>query len=138
MYLTANANSKICADALKSYPNECCGFLLGLEEVEKRLVSVVLPVVNISLENQHRRFMISPSDYLLAEKFADGKHLALLGIYHSHPDHPPVPSETDRLSAQPYFSYLIVSVINGTVDRIQSWRLNDLEQFEEEILNLNK
>lgn len=135
--LTAHAISRISEDALKSYSNECCGFLLGMEEIEKRFVNVVLPVVNISMEDQRRRFLISPADYLYAEKFADERHLSLLGIYHSHPDHPPVPSETDRLAAQPYFSYVIVSILNAKVDLIRSWRLNDFEQFEEEIINFN-
>lgn len=137
IHLTAHAYSRISEDALKSYPNECCGFLIGLEEADKRIVSIILPVVNISLEDQRRRFLISPADYLHAENFAEERKLALIGIYHSHPDHPPVPSETDRLSAQPYFSYVIVSVINGRVEHIQSWLLNDSNQFEEEIVNVN-
>jgi proteasome lid subunit RPN8/RPN11 len=55
-----------------------------------------------------------------------------LGIYHSHPNHPAIPSEQDRIAAQPYFSYVIISVMNDHIDHIRSWRLNDSSQFEEE------
>jgi proteasome lid subunit RPN8/RPN11 len=56
----------------------------------------------------------------------------MLGIYHSHPNHPAIPSERDRLAAQPYFSYVIISVMKGKTDQIRSWRLNETSHFEEE------
>jgi proteasome lid subunit RPN8/RPN11 len=55
-----------------------------------------------------------------------------LGIYHSHPKHPAIPSETDRLAAQPFFSYVIISVIDKDTIDLRSWLLNDERQFEEE------
>jgi proteasome lid subunit RPN8/RPN11 len=54
-----------------------------------------------------------------------------LGIYHSHPNHPAIPSEHDRVAAQPYFSYVIISAMQGNIDHIRSWRLNEASQFEE-------
>jgi proteasome lid subunit RPN8/RPN11 len=67
-----------------------------------------------------------------AEQFAVDSGLLLLGIYHSHPNHPAVASEHDRVAAQPYFSYVIISVMNRQIDHIRSWRLNEASQFEEE------
>jgi proteasome lid subunit RPN8/RPN11 len=58
--------------------------------------------------------------------------LALLGIYHSHPNHPAIPSEHDRVAAQPWFSYVIISVLERKIGPVRSWRLNEETQFEEE------
>ena len=135
IHLSETIIGKIHADALQSFPNECCGFLFGIEQEENRTITSILQVTNISSEDQRRRFSISASDYLQAEKLAEEDDLSLLGIYHSHPNHPAVPSETDRLAAQPYFSYLIISVIDGEVSHVRSWQLNENNQFEEEQIN---
>jgi len=119
-------------DAIHTYPDECCGFLFGKEEQDKRKITSVLVVTNSKDGDKSRRFEISPRDYLKAESYADENGLELLGVYHSHPESPALPSETDRLAAQPYFSYIIVSVMNKRVDDIRSWRLNNEFQFEEE------
>lgn len=119
-------------DALQAYPDECCGFLFGKEESGDRVLTDILVVNNAKKGDKRRRFEIAPKDYLKAERLADEKGLSLLGVYHSHPNHPAVPSEHDRVAAQPYFSYIIVSVNDGTVNNVRSWRLNDEHQFEEE------
>jgi proteasome lid subunit RPN8/RPN11 len=67
-----------------------------------------------------------------AEQFAEENNLQLIGVYHSHPNHPAIPSEHDRVAAQPFFSYIILSVINNEFGQLRSWRLNDQQQFEEE------
>ena len=67
-----------------------------------------------------------------AENFAEENGLTLLGVYHSHPNSPAIPSEHDRISAQPYFSYIILSVFDGKYSHARSWQLNDDYQFEEE------
>ena len=69
-----------------------------------------------------------------AERYAADQDLDLLGVYHSHPNHPAIPSEHDRIAAQPFFSYVIVSVRDGIIDHTRSWRLNDASQFDEEPL----
>ena len=124
-------------DAVKSYPDECCGFMYGAEDEDGRSVSVAIPVLNSSVENKARRFQISPKDYMTAEKYALDNDLQLLGIYHSHPDHPAEPSEHDRVAAQPWFSYIIISVVKGEVSRTRSWVLNEQSRFDEEEINLN-
>jgi proteasome lid subunit RPN8/RPN11 len=117
------------------FPDECCGFLYGRETGSgDRLITEAVAVDNSKAGDKRRRFEISPKDYLKGEQYAIEKDLLLLGIYHSHPNHPAIPSEHDRVAAQPYFSYIIISVMNGEVDHIRSWRLNAAEQFEEEKL----
>lgn len=131
-------------DALQSFPDECCGFFFGKELNDERIVTDVLVVNNSKEGDKRRRFVISPKDYLNAERFADENQLQLLGVYHSHPNHPAIPSEHDRVAAQPYFSYIIISVMENEIADIRSWQLNDDLQFEEEkienqlITNQNK
>ena len=63
--------------------------------------------------------------------------LSLLGVFHSHPDHPNQPSEFDREWAQPYFSYVITSVRSGKALESRSWRLvEDRSEFREESITL--
>jgi proteasome lid subunit RPN8/RPN11 len=121
-------------DALQSFPDECCGFFLGKETGEERAVTNILVVNNSKEGDKRRRFEISPKDYLNAERFADENKLQLLGVYHSHPNHPAIPSENDRVAAQPYFSYIIISVKENEIADIRSWQLNGNFQFEEETI----
>lgn len=121
--------------AESTYPFECCGFLLGKEANDQRQISHHLPVINSQVENQERRFLVSPTDYLHAERYAEENKLQLLGIYHSHPDHPAIPSEHDRKQAMPFFSYIIVSVDKGKAVDLRSWSLNPDFQFDEELIS---
>jgi proteasome lid subunit RPN8/RPN11 len=133
--IETQARQLMTADAVTTFPDECCGFLFGIEKRDERLVTDVLIVNNAKEGDKKRRFEISPKDYMKAEQYADENNLQLLGVYHSHPNHPAVPSEHDRVAAQPWFSYIIISVINKDIDAIRSWRLNEKNQFEEEKLS---
>jgi len=120
--------------AEKIFPDECCGFLFGKEESNgNRLISVLKEVDNAKPGDKRRRFEITGRDYMQAERFAAENNLGLLGVYHSHPNHPAIPSEHDRVAAQPFFSYVILSIRDGKTDHIRSWRLNEDSQFEEEV-----
>jgi proteasome lid subunit RPN8/RPN11 len=123
-------------DAKQAFPDECCGFMFGREDADgNRVVTVALPINNAAVENRKRRFEITPKDYLKGEQYASDNNALLLGIYHSHPNHPAIPSEHDRVAAQPYFSYVIISVSDEGVKHTRSWLLNDEFQFEEEAYN---
>src|SRR5579863_10440575 len=134
--------SEMKTHALNTFPDECCGFLYGIEQTGgNRVITKILEVNNSKTGDKKRRFEISGKDYMLAEKFALENDLMLLGIYHSHPNHPAIPSEHDRVAAQPWFSYVIISVMDGQFDHIRSWKLNEALQFEEENISsvhLNK
>jgi len=123
---------------VESIEEECCGFLFGHETLEGRTLMKTMAAENVTQGDKHRCFEIAPKDYLYAENFAEQNNLHLLGIYHSHPNQPAVPSEHDRLAAQPYFSYIIISVFNNTLAATRSWRLNDNLQFVEEKINAHK
>jgi proteasome lid subunit RPN8/RPN11 len=120
-------------DAVNAFPDECCGFMFGHEDAAgNRTVTEALPINNAAVENRKRRFEIAPKDYMKGEQYAIEHDVQLLGIYHSHPNHPAIPSEHDRVAAQPFFSYVIISVQNGIVDHTRSWLLNEHFQFDEE------
>jgi proteasome lid subunit RPN8/RPN11 len=119
-----------------AYPEEGAGFLLGIEN-QSRQVTTILPLGNTRQGDARKnRYLISPLDYLAAEKEAERAGLTLLGVFHSHPDHPDQPSDYDRDWAQPWFSYLITSVYNGKAVESRSWRLEEDRScfFEEKIL----
>ncbi len=124
--------------ALETFPFECCGFLYGDDEGGRSL-SLAVPVDNKKEGDQRRRFEISPLDYLKAEQFALENDTQLLGIYHSHPNHPAIASQHDLAVAMPFFSYLIVSVMDGKIADLKSWRLKDeIREFQEERVEVEK
>ena len=131
--LETDAQKVIVQDAVDAFPDECCGFVFGHEDPDgRRVITEARVVTNVKEGDKRRRFEIAPPDYLGAEKYAEEQQIELLGVYHSHPNHPAVPSEHDRAAAQPFFSYLIISVNDKIPGAIRSWRLNDEGQFEEE------
>lgn len=135
LIIHAKARQEMLSDAITAFPDECCGFFFGEESGDDRIIKIARPVINAKQGDKRRRFAISPKDYIAAERFADEQQLQLLGVYHSHPDHPAIPSEHDRVAAQPWFSYIIISVMNGKIHHIRSWQLNAENQFEEELIN---
>ena len=118
----------------ESTDEECCGFLFGYERFDDRIVTETMEAQNVAEEWKDRRFEISPREYLDAELYADENNLKLLGFYHSHLDHPAIPSESDRLAAYPELSYVIVSVTNRKFKDIRCWRLNASARFDEEVI----
>lgn len=132
LILTPKVKAVVVNDSETTYPHECCGFLYGDDKGNYRVLTYSEEVHNTREENRERRFEISGKDYMKAEQYADEHGLTLLGVYHSHPDHPAVPSEYDLRHALPYFSYIIASVKKGKVEVIRSWKLNEEGRFEEE------
>lgn len=117
----------------RDFPNECVGFLYGEDKSGERIINLARPIVNSKEGDQRRRFEISPIDYMKAEQYALVNNTTLLGVYHSHPQHPAIPSEHDLKQALPFFSYIIVSVMDGQSDKLTSWRLSEENhQFEPE------
>jgi proteasome lid subunit RPN8/RPN11 len=129
--LTADVDSAIRAHGVETYPNECCGALIGKGGV----ATETLALPNMTEEGPRRRFKVRPQDYRAAEGRAAQVGAELLGFYHSHPDHPAKPSQTDLDYAWPFFSYVIVSVREGVSGDMTSWRLRgDRSAFDPENL----
>jgi proteasome lid subunit RPN8/RPN11 len=135
--------------AAQQYPEECCGLLLGPIDGESDLRQVleVRPMENQwrpelgvlsgttspdEAVDRRRRYWIDPKDLLKAQKDARDRNWQVIGVYHSHPDHPAIPSERDRAMAWSGYSYPIVSVQSGQVVAVQSWRLQEDGHFKPE------
>ena len=116
---------RIRAHGEECYPQECCGALLGHEDNSGRAILDLLPLENRHGDSPSTRFTISPDDFRRAEQVARERGLDLVGWYHSHPDHPALPSEFDRAHAWPWYSYVIVTVARGRAGQISAWRLDD-------------
>jgi proteasome lid subunit RPN8/RPN11 len=122
---------------MQTYPEECCGMMLGVSIDDVQTVELVMEIDNSQDENRKRRFLITPQQYLQAERIAKEKNLELLGFYHSHPDHPAVPSSFDREHALPFFTYIIVSISQAEAKNMTAWLLNENRLcFDEKTLSV--
>ena len=134
--LTSASLHLITSHGESAYPNEGAGFLLGTAENGVVTVTGILPLPNArEAEAQHNRYLITEQDYLRGELEAARQSLDLVGVFHSHPDHPAEPSVFDRDHALPNFSYIITSVHAGKAIESRSWKLReDRTAFDEEKL----
>lgn len=124
----------------QAYPEEGAGLLLGEFNSQEPRVREILPLVNVREDQaRHNRYQLSPQDYMRGEDAAEEMGLMVVGVFHSHPDHPNRPSEFDRQWAWPNFSYLITSIVEGKAAGSRSWRLEDdrAEFSEEQIAVIN-
>src|SRR5437016_7896145 len=125
---------EIRAHGERDYPFECCGLLIGRFENGRKVVSETYAISNAREEEAKRnRFLIRPEELMLGEKYAARKELEVLGFYHSHPDHPAVPSQYDLEHAWPVYSYIVISVRAGQAEDLRSWEMEcDRSRFNEE------
>src|SRR4029453_18486077 len=119
-----------------AYPDECCGALIG---DDSGVVLEALALSNTTNDERKRRFLIGPDAYRVAEKRASETGRTLLGFYHSHPNHPALPSAFDHAHAWPNLRYLILSVRGGRPEEARTWTLNeDRSAFDEEIVTISQ
>jgi proteasome lid subunit RPN8/RPN11 len=114
----------------QDFPHECCGVILGDVEAGAKIVRELRPIANVHADGHERRYLISPDAMfaLMQEERRTGRKI--LGFYHSHPNHPARPSEYDRDWASPWYTYIIVSVLEGKPTDLTAWQLDeDRETF---------
>ena len=142
--LSDEHRAAIAAHGERGYPEEVCGFLIGTAAPE-RVVTSLREIENtwddagasefaqvggsdFASASRRRRFKIPPGEYYRVDQAARTEGTAILGFYHSHPDHPARPSTYDLALARevfPGYSYVIVSVQNGNAADMTSWVLRD-------------
>jgi proteasome lid subunit RPN8/RPN11 len=121
--LATQHKDEIAAHGERDYPHECCGLLLGSFGVAKAVVEIY-PISNAREEQAKRnRFLIRPEELMRGERYAASKGLDVVGFYHSHPDHPAVPSQYDLEHAWPLFSYIVVAIAAGVAKELRSWEM---------------
>src|SRR5262245_44117333 len=149
--ISVNARKATAASAESTYPHECVGLLIGRLEGGHKLVETTYRAQNTwsaevgltDAEHEHSlrdRFYLDPRDYIKADRAARAQGYDVVGCYHSHPDHPAIPSERDRVGAQGVgggasFCFVIQSVRGGQAAELTSWLLSvDGERFVSEEL----
>jgi proteasome lid subunit RPN8/RPN11 len=134
LHLSNSVRAELVAWVRAGYPQETCGVLVGRLQDDTVAVTRASRAGNMNRERAHDRFELDPRDFLEADRAARAEGREIVGIWHSHPDHPAEPSETDRLAAWSGWSYLIVQVDRQGVGAMRSWRLVE-ERFVEEPLH---
>ncbi len=131
---TAELFDRIHVHGEAAYPEEGAGLMLGNVNGDERRVVRLVEFANAREQSaRHNRYLLTPRDYLLGEMEAARLELDVIGVFHSHPDHPNLPSEFDREWAMPFLSYVITSVWAGRAIESRSWQLSeDRSNFIEE------
>jgi proteasome lid subunit RPN8/RPN11 len=139
LVLSSAIAEQIEREGIAAYPNECCGILVGRDVGDQRIVDKLISMKNVfDAGEQYHRFSIDPLALARADEDAGKEGRAVLGFYHSHPDHPAKPSEYDRTHVPPwsFYSHVIVAIHQAKPVDMTCWRMNEeTEQFEgQEIL----
>jgi proteasome lid subunit RPN8/RPN11 len=138
LILPAELHDEIRAHGMRSYPHEGCGLLVGTTAGDANTVMAVRPLANVwpVEEEKIERFKIDPQDLLAVEIEAMQEDLGVVGVFHSHPDHPPIASPRDLAWAGwDVYSYLITEITAAGAGASRSWKvLPERSGFVEEII----
>lgn len=107
-----------------TYPNECCGVMLGPADGSTKRVTLAKPLKNQYNGPQEDRYEIDPEDLLRADQEARAQGWGLIGIFHSHPDCAAYFSKTDLENSCPWYSFVVLSVMQGKFDHANSFLPN--------------
>jgi proteasome lid subunit RPN8/RPN11 len=130
--IEGQAREKIIGHTVNNYPHEACGILLCPFE-KPQYISAAHPTNNVTLEDPARRYLIDPSEFIEVDRWAEQRGLDIGGFYHSHPDHPPAPSDHDRSLAWEGYLYLIVSIKRGIFDKARAWTYDHTQKYFNEV-----
>jgi proteasome lid subunit RPN8/RPN11 len=118
--LSRDARRDLFGHARAACPHEACGTLLG--RVAASAVEIVRVERGTNRAPSPDRFDLDPLHVVAADHRARAEGLEIVGIWHSHPRDPAVPSALDRATASPVWSYAIVSLASPAPS-IRCWRL---------------
>lgn len=117
--------------AERTYPNECCGAMLGHMRGDKKLVTEAVPLENAYAGEQGEHYELRPEDLQKADAEARSRGLDMIGIFHSHPDCDAYFSETDLKNSCPWYSFVVISIQKSGFHHANSF-LPDLDQTRAE------
>jgi proteasome lid subunit RPN8/RPN11 len=109
------------AEGRRTFPNECCGAMLGDVEDGVKIVRVAMPLRNSFSGSQATFYELSKDDFLSADREAGRLNLNVIGFYHSHPDHDAYFSASDLQHSCPWYTYVVLSIRRGEFDHANSW-----------------
>jgi proteasome lid subunit RPN8/RPN11 len=139
LHLSRAVYEAIRAHGEETYPNECCGALLGKPSQDGWIVEAAVAAGNTRTDSAHNRYQISPLELVKIERDARRQGLGIAGFYHSHPDHPAEWSSTDLAEAHWLgCAYVITAVAKGKAAVTNSFTLagstEEDKRFEQEII----
>ncbi|HEY9164157.1 MAG TPA: M67 family metallopeptidase [Magnetovibrio sp.] len=110
----------------QAYPGECCGLLVGHSTPDGNIsVTKIVPSANVASPPGDDRFEVDPKVRFDTMRELANSDEAIVGHYHSHPDQPARPSQTDlSMAFEPELVWLITAVTQGKAERTLAWRLN--------------
>ncbi len=118
--------SAMLVHASSTFPEECCGLLVGVFKDDQKAVKEGKPMSNVfQKDERYHRFTIDPKEFMLTDIDAEARGLEIVGIYHSHPNAPAKPSLFDLSHAWPSLSYVVIEVRDGKPVDTKSWVLKD-------------
>ena len=112
--------SRVVRHTIEIYPKEACGILLSHSE-KARHIKEVYPTKNVHSEDQAKRYLVDPLEFIGVDKWAEEEGLDICGFYHSHPDHPSAPSEYDEKMAWEGYLYIILSIKANKFKDARAW-----------------
>ncbi|PSF37277.1 hypothetical protein C7H19_11205 [Aphanothece hegewaldii CCALA 016] len=132
-----------------TYPEECCGLLLGkvtsqgsilmeVRETENSWTDEIGEELFTQTGSKQDRFYIAPEVLFKVQKEVRDLNCSIIGVYHSHPDHLAIPSKMDQEIAWPEYSYIIIALNSEKVTDINCWKLDQDHQFQSEIIILTE
>lgn len=125
---------KMTAWAAEAYPNEGCGIMAGLWNPKR--VLKIYKMTNTNTDRSHDRYVLDPKEFEEVQKQIAQEKMDVIGFYHTHPDHPAMPSAFDTNHAWAEYSYIIIAVNQGKVKKARSWALDEgLREFFEETIH---
>ena len=125
--------STIRAAAETAYPEECCGLLVGRDgDADNIVVTAVEPSPNRAVGDRRDSFEVDPQLRFDVMRRLDkmnakgGQAERIVGHYHSHPNHPPLPSARDlEMAYEPEMVWVIVAVEDGHATDARAHRLDE-------------
>ena len=135
--LPSSVRSYVSTWAVDGHPDEVCGLLIGKREAASFEVVRATLSRNLETDRTKDRFILSPDDWVAAENQARNDGLDVIGVWHTHPDHPAEPSSTDLAAAWEEYAYVILSVKSDGVVDLRSWQLQR-ESFAEQVIEESK
>lgn len=149
IFITSEQLQQIKHHAESTYPEECCGLLLGkftsegsilieVRETENSWTDEIGKELFTQTRGKQDRFFIAPKVLFQVQKEVRERNCSIIGVYHSHPDHLAIPSKMDQDIAWLEYSYIIVALENGKATDINCWKLDEQHQFQSEVIALTK
>ncbi len=111
--------------AERAYPEECCGAMVGAAEAGVKSVYRAVPFENVFQGDRTKHYEIRPEDLLESDRIARETGQQVVGIYHSHPNGGAYFSDQDLRDSWPWYSFVVLSVVEGRFDQARAFILRD-------------